>query len=91
MIGGIIGSRVDGGHGAWAVLGGTVGALGGSVAGQQSEKWMTKKKAYEITIKEDNGRVRAIVQEPGSDDFRVGDRVEIVTSNRGASRVRHGR
>lgn len=88
-IGGVIGSRVDGGHGAWAVLGGVIGAIGGGVAGQHAEDFITRKKMLEMTIKEDNGRTIAVVQEEGNEPFNVGDHVNILTGDKGTTRVSH--
>ena len=89
-IGGVIGSRVDGGHGAWALLGGILGGLAGGWAGTQAEERVTRTQALEITVREDSGTTRAIVQElaPG-ENFQVGNRVRIMTTNRGTSRVSH--
>ncbi|MGL4667581.1 MAG: glycine zipper 2TM domain-containing protein [Saezia sp.] len=87
VVGGIIGSRIDHGHGAWAVLGGVVGALGGGIAGSKAEEAMTRKAMLELTIKEDGGRTIVIVQEEGNDDFDVGNKVNIISSSRGVTRV----
>lgn len=86
-VGGIIGSRVDGGHGAWAALGGVLGAIGGGLAGKGTEELVTRKKMLEITVREDSGRTIAVVQEPGNDSFKIGDHVNILTSNKGVTRI----
>lgn len=88
-VGGVIGSRIDGGHGAWALLGGIVGALAGGVAGTKAEEVVTRKNMLELTIREDSGRTVVVVQEPGNESFNVGDHVELLTTNQGVTRVRH--
>lgn len=89
VFGGVLGSRVDNGHGAWAILGGVLGALGGGVAGTKAEEWVTRKQMLEITIRNDDGRTIAVVQEPGNDTFNVGDRVNILSSRNGVTRISH--
>ncbi|CAK7052737.1 Outer membrane lipoprotein SlyB [Saezia sanguinis] len=90
VIGGVAGSTIDGGHGRWAILGGVLGALGGGLLGSTAEERVTRTQALEITVREDSGTTRAVVQEPSSGEtFQVGDRVRILTTDRGAARVSH--
>lgn len=90
IIGGVIGSRLNHGNGPWAIIGGTAGAIGGGVAGSAVEERLTRTQALEITVREDSGRVIAVVQEPNSrENFNVGDRVRIITGARGAARISH--
>lgn len=89
VVGGVIGSRVDGGHGAWAVLGGVVGALAAGVAGSKAEEVITRKQMMEMTIEETGGRTIVVVQDPGNDSFNVGDKVKLITTSQGVTRVTH--
>jgi outer membrane lipoprotein SlyB len=85
VLGGLAGSHVGGGKGRAA--GAIVGAIAGGVAGQHIEKNMNTRPGLEITVRMDNGTMRAYVQD-NDDDFRPGERVRIV-SNGGVSRVSH--
>lgn len=84
-VGGIGGSEV--GHGKGSAAGTVVGAVLGGVAGGAIEEAATRKKGYEITVRLDGGRTVAIAQE-ADEEFKVGERVRIVTGN-GISRVSH--
>nr|WP_286948193.1 glycine zipper 2TM domain-containing protein [Pseudomonas sp. UBA6718] len=84
-VGGIAGSGVGGGRGSSiaTVLGGVVGGMAGAAA----EEGLTRSQGVEITVREDDGNLRAYVQEVDpTQQFRVGDRVRIASVN-GASRV----
>lgn len=85
VLGGMAGSNVGGGSGRAA--GAIVGAIAGGVAGQAIEKNMTTRAGLEITVRMDNGTLRAYVQD-ADEAFRAGERVRIV-SNGGVSRVSH--
>jgi len=67
------------------IIGGTVGA----VAGAAVEKKLTTKNGLEITVKLEDGRTIAVVQEktPG-EIFKPGDLVQVVQSPEGNARVR---
>ena len=87
VIGGIAGSAVGSGKGSEiaAVLGGAAGAVAGSVAEEQ----VTKRQGIEITVKYDDGRAVAIVQEADpKEPFSAGDRVRVTHSN-SVARVAH--
>jgi len=87
VIGGIAGSAVGRGKGTEiaAVIGGASGAVVGSVVEEQ----VTKRQGIEITIRYDDGRAIAIVQEADpKDPFAVGDQVR-VTHSRDVARVAH--
>lgn len=86
VIGGIAGSGVGGGRGQ--AVGAVLGAVIGGVAGQKIEENAGTRPGLEITVKLDNGTLRAYVQE-GDEQFRAGDRVRITTSG-GYSRVSRG-
>lgn len=83
-IGGIAGSTVGGGNRANAA-GAIAGAVVGGLIGNSIEKNNNDRQGVEVTIRLEGGRIIAITQ--GKDeDFRVGDRVKIL-SGQGATRV----
>ena len=82
-VGGIAGSSV--GEGKTAALGGVLGALGGGIAGQALEEGATRKNAVEITVRLENGELRAVVQED-KERFVTGQKVRLLTQN-GVTRV----
>lgn len=83
VVGGVAGSGV--GHGRGSAIAGVLGAVGGGVAGQAIEEGTTRKNGVEITVRLDNGELRAIVQEE-TDKFVAGQRVRLLTSG-GVTRV----
>ena len=59
------------------------------MAGAAIEEGITRTQGVEITVREDNGNLRAYVQEMKEGEiFRIGDRVRIMIVN-GNSRVAH--
>ncbi|HLQ02795.1 MAG TPA: glycine zipper 2TM domain-containing protein [Burkholderiales bacterium] len=84
-VGGIAGSDVGGGKGSG--VGAILGAVVGGVAGSTIERGVTQKKGVEITVRLDNGELRAIAQE-ADEEFRPGERVRLVTGG-GKTRVTH--
>ena len=87
LVGGIGGSGLGGGRGS-AVLA-VVGAVAGGLLGAAAEEGLTRTQGVEITVREDDGTMRAYVQEVEPNQvFRVGERVRIMTVN-GTSRVTH--
>lgn len=84
IIGGIAGSNVGGGSGR--AVGAIVGAVAGGVAGQAIERNASTRQGLEITVRMDNGTLRAYVQDAAGEDFRPGERVRIVSGG-GTSRV----
>lgn len=85
VIGGIGGSSVGGGRGS--AVAAVIGAVAGGMLGAAAEEGLTRTQGVEITVREDDGSLRAYVQEVQPNEiFRVGDRVRILTVN-GASRV----
>ncbi|MGG2397683.1 hypothetical protein ACJRW5_12170 [Pseudomonas sp. SH1-B] len=87
VIGGVGGSGLGGGRGS-AVLA-VVGAVAGGLLGAAAEEGLTRTQGVEITVREDDGTLRAYVQEVEPNQiFRVGERVRIMTVN-GTSRVTH--
>ena len=66
-----------------------VGAVAGGLLGAAAEEGLTRTQGVEITVREDDGTLRAYVQEVEPNQvFRVGERVRIMTVN-GTSRVSH--
>jgi outer membrane lipoprotein SlyB len=82
-IGGIAGSGVGQGRGSSAAA--VLGAVGGGLAGAAIEEGVTRKQGVEITVRLENGELRAIVQEE-SDKFVAGQKVRLLTSG-GVTRV----
>ncbi|MGP1717391.1 MAG: glycine zipper 2TM domain-containing protein [Methylophilus sp.] len=84
-VGGIAGSSIGGGKGS--IIAAVIGAVAGGLAGSAIEEGVTRKNAYEITVKLDGGNLVSIVQE-ADEQFAPGDRVRIV-ENGSTSRVSH--
>jgi outer membrane lipoprotein SlyB len=82
-VGGIAGSGV--GHGRGSSIAGVLGAVGGGLAGSALEEGATRKQGVEITVRLENGELRAIVQEE-SDKFVAGQKVRLLTTG-GVTRV----
>lgn len=85
VVGGVAGSNLGGGSGR--IIGSVLGAVAGGVAGSHVEQSATTRPALEITVRTDRGRVFAVVQEAGGEQFTPGQRVRILTDSRGATRV----
>ena len=85
IVGGIAGSTIGGGRGS--AVAAVIGAVAGGFAGSAAEEGLTRTQGVEITVREDDGALRAYVQavEPNQ-VFRVGQRVRIASVN-GQSRV----
>jgi len=84
-VGGVAGSAIGAGRGS--IIGAIVGAVAGGVAGTAIENSANQRPGYELTVRLDNGEMRAIVQE-ADEFFQPGDRVRIL-SRGGLSRVTH--
>ena len=85
-IGGVAGSNIGGGNRGSAV-GTILGAVAGGLAGNAIEQGTTKKQGLEITVKLDNGELRAITQD-ADESFRPGERVRLLSGS-GVTRVTH--
>ena len=85
-LGGIAGSNIGGGNRGSAV-GTILGAIAGGVAGNAIEQNANKRPGLEITVKLDNGELRAITQD-ADEGFRPGERVRLLSSG-GVTRVTH--
>lgn len=84
VIGGVAGSSM--GRGRGSVVGTVAGAVAGGVIGQAIENSSSKVAALEITVRLDNGDLRAIVQETDGQQFKPGDRVRLLSQG-GVTRV----
>ena len=83
-IGGVAGSTVGGGYKANAV-GAIAGAVVGGIIGNAVEKNNNDRKGVEVTVRLEGGKLIAVTQEK-DEEFRVGDRVRIL-SGQGSTRV----
>ncbi|BBH47703.1 glycine zipper 2TM domain-containing protein [Pseudomonas sp. KU43P] len=87
IVGGVAGSAVGGGRGS--IVAAVIGAVAGGLAGSAAEEGITRTQGVEITVREDDGSMRAYVQAVQENEvFRVGERVRIMTVD-GTSRVTH--
>jgi len=84
-VGGVAGSSVGGGRGS-AIMA-ILGAVAGGLLGSAAEEGITRKDAFEITVKLDGGGMVAIVQE-ADEVFKAGDKVRLV-ENGETTRVSH--
>lgn len=85
VVGGVAGSNI--GRGKGSTIGSVLGAVAGGVAGNAIEQGATKKQGLEITVKLDNGELRAITQD-ADESFRPGERVRLLSGG-GVTRVTH--
>ncbi|AIR87810.1 glycine zipper 2TM domain-containing protein [Pseudomonas cremoricolorata] len=87
VVGGVAGSAIGGGRGS--LVAAVIGAVAGGLAGSAAEEGLTRTQGVEITVREDDGSMRAYVQSVQQNEvFRVGERVRIMTVD-GTSRVSH--
>ena len=80
------GSAIGGGRGS--ILTGIVGGLAGAVAGNAVENSTAVRDGVEITVRLDNGDLRAITQSATGEIFRAGERIRLLSSG-GVTRVTH--
>ncbi|TAL95488.1 MAG: glycine zipper 2TM domain-containing protein [Paraburkholderia sp.] len=85
-LGAVAGSTIGGGKGS--ILTGIVGGLVGAVAGNAVENGTAVRDGVEITVRLDNGDLRAITQSATGEIFRAGERVRLLSSG-GVTRVTH--
>jgi outer membrane lipoprotein SlyB len=83
VAGGIGGSAVGSGRGA--AVAAVAGAVAGGLLGAAAEEGLTRQEGVEITVRLDNGELRAIVQ-AADEVFKPGDRVRLLSVN-GQTRV----
>ena len=79
------GSTIGGGNGA--VAAGLLGAILGGIAGSATENKVAQRRGLEITVRLENGEMRAITQD-ADEAFRPGDQVRLLSSG-GVTRVTH--
>lgn len=84
-LGGIAGAGVGGGRGSTAAS--IVGAVVGGIIGNNVEANANVRKGLEITVRLDNGDLKAITQD-ADETFRPGERVRLL-SDRRTTRVTH--
>lgn len=75
VIGGLLGNQIGSGRGNVAAT--AIGAVGGAVAGNEVEKRVKSTKAYEVTVRLDDGSSR-VFSEGNTSAWHRGDRVKIV-------------
>ena len=75
VVGGLIGNQVGSGRGNTAAT--AIGAVGGAVAGNEIEKRVKSGKAYEVTVRLDDGSSR-VISTANPPSWRTGDHVRIV-------------
>ncbi len=85
VVGGVAGGGMGGGRGSAVTA--VIGAVAGGIAGQAIENSANKQNGLEITVRLENGEMRAIVQ-TADEVFQPGERVRILSSG-GVSRVTH--
>lgn len=76
ILGGIAGSQIGSGTAA-NVAGGVAGAVAGGALGSALQGSQNTA-GLELTVQLDSGRMIAIVQPGGPNDFRIGDRVRVI-------------
>lgn len=84
LLGAVAGSAVGEGHGS--LLAGVIGGLAGAVAGDQVQDHLERQRGLEITVRLDNGDLRAITQAVDGEMFYAGQRVRLLSSG-GITRV----
>ena len=78
VVGGVGGYQIGGSSSANAA-GAFLGAIIGSLIGNALEREATKANGVEIMVRLDSGRLLAVVQEGGPDEFRPGDRIRVLS------------
>jgi outer membrane lipoprotein SlyB len=77
-VGGIAGRSV--GDGAVRDIATVAGGVAGGIAGAATEEAVTRRQGVEVTVRLDNGKIIAVVQEVAANvRFSPGDRVRVLT------------
>lgn len=84
LLGAVAGSAFGGGRGS--LLTGIIGGIAGAVAGDQVQGRVDRQKGLEITVRLENGDLRAITQSADGQMFYAGERVRLLSSG-GITRV----
>ena len=85
-LGAVAGSAIGGGRGS--IVTGIIGGIAGAIAGNSVENASAVRDGVEITVRLDNGDLRAITQSATGEVFRAGERVRLLSSG-GVTRVTH--
>jgi outer membrane lipoprotein SlyB len=85
-LGAVAGSAIGGGTGS--ILTGIVGGIAGAVVGNSVENGSAMRDGLQITVRLDNGDMRAITQTATGEIFQAGERVRLLSSG-GVTRVTH--
>jgi outer membrane lipoprotein SlyB len=85
-LGAVAGSAIGGGRGS--IVTAIVGGIGGAIAGNAIESGVAVRDGLEITVRLDNGELRAITQQATGELFQAGDRVRLLSGD-GVTRVTH--
>jgi outer membrane lipoprotein SlyB len=85
-LGAVAGSAIGGGKGSIATA--IIGGIAGAVAGNAVENGVAVQNGVEITVRLDNGDMRAITQSANGELFQAGERVRLLSSG-GVTRVTH--
>lgn len=85
-LGAVAGSAIGGGRGS--IVTGIIGGIAGLVAGNAIENGVAQRDGLEITVRLDNGDMRAVTQSATGEIFRAGDRVRLLSSG-GVTRITH--
>jgi outer membrane lipoprotein SlyB len=84
LLGAVAGSAIGGGRGSW--LTGIVGGIAGAVAGDKVQNHFEQHPGVEITVRLDDGSLRAVTQSANGGYFYAGERVRLLSSG-GITRV----
>jgi outer membrane lipoprotein SlyB len=84
LLGGVAGSAIGGGRGS--ILTGLLGGIAGAVAGNEVQHRFEQKRGVEITVRLDDGSLRAITQSADGPMFYAGQRVRVLSEG-GVTRV----
>lgn len=84
ILGAAAGHTIGGGSGKTVAT--AAGGVGGAALGAAAAKKITAKTGLQITVKLDDGQTIVVVQD-NDVMFQAGQRVRVLTSNRGLSRV----
>ncbi len=79
-VGGVAGSSMGKGRGE--IIGAVIGAVAGGLAGSAIEQGATRKQGVELTVRLDDGKTIAVVQEDDPALYRIGDRVRVLSDYR---------
>ncbi|MEM5383599.1 glycine zipper 2TM domain-containing protein [Paraburkholderia phymatum] len=84
LLGAVAGSAIGEGHGS--LLSGVIGGIAGAVAGDQVQNHFAQKHGVDITVRLDDGSLRAVTQSVDGAVFHAGERVRLLSSG-GVTRV----